>query len=200
MTGINGIYDEVSPGTGYTRQWRNRNGLSWLSQCPSTVVFITDVPDRGESGKPVRRVVWSLEKEERAYIVAASLLAADKSLVHRAGPLCSREPARGSWWTGAPPGRASPNGQRIIPAELVGRSFDRLGMTIRGRCGRPSEASKQRVMTALRGGAKDFIEKPFSLDEVLKRVQAVLLQQKTTHAYLTGLGLGGASDTAPRMI
>ena len=39
-------------------------------------------------------------------------------------------------------------------------------------------ASQQRVVAALRGGAQDFLEKPFSTDELLKRVETVLAQQK----------------------
>ena len=44
-------------------------------------------------------------------------------------------------------------------------------------------ASKQRVVAALRGGAQDFIEKPFSYHEVTKRVETALLHQKTAWAY-----------------
>ena len=39
--------------------------------------------------------------------------------------------------------------------------------------------SKQRVVAALRGGAQDFIEKPFSADEVTNRVATALSQQHT---------------------
>jgi len=44
-------------------------------------------------------------------------------------------------------------------------------------------ASKRRVVAALRGGAHDFIEKPFSLHEVTRRVEKALMQQKTAWAY-----------------
>ena len=37
--------------------------------------------------------------------------------------------------------------------------------------------SQQRVVAALRGGAQDFIEKPFTADEVTKRVETALAQQ-----------------------
>jgi len=44
-------------------------------------------------------------------------------------------------------------------------------------------ASKQRVVAALRGGAQDFIEKPFSPADVTKRVAVALLQQQALWAY-----------------
>ena len=44
-------------------------------------------------------------------------------------------------------------------------------------------ASRQRVVLALRGGAQDFIEKPFRAQEVRQRVGAALAQQQTAWAY-----------------
>ena len=43
--------------------------------------------------------------------------------------------------------------------------------------------SHQRAVMALRSGAQDFIEKPFQLEDILKRVKAVLLQQNIAWAY-----------------
>ena len=39
-------------------------------------------------------------------------------------------------------------------------------------------ATKERVVTALRSGAQDFIEKPFRIDELTRRVEIALFQQK----------------------
>ena len=44
-------------------------------------------------------------------------------------------------------------------------------------------ATKPRVVAALRGGAHDFIEKPFSLHDIRKHVDNALLHLKTTAAY-----------------
>ncbi|MGD0016369.1 MAG: sigma-54 dependent transcriptional regulator [Verrucomicrobiia bacterium] len=43
-------------------------------------------------------------------------------------------------------------------------------------------ATKQRVVTALRAGAQDFIEKPFRLDELTKRIETALFQQRAVQA------------------
>ena len=39
-------------------------------------------------------------------------------------------------------------------------------------------ASMPRVVAALRGGAQDFLEKPFSIDEVIKCIETILLNHK----------------------
>ena len=44
-------------------------------------------------------------------------------------------------------------------------------------------ASKRRIVAAMREGAQDFIEKPFSFHEISKRIDTALLQQKTAWAY-----------------
>jgi DNA-binding NtrC family response regulator len=44
------------------------------------------------------------------------------------------------------------------------------------------QATKERAVLALRGGAQDFIEKPFQIDELVKRVDNALIQQKAVHA------------------
>ncbi len=44
------------------------------------------------------------------------------------------------------------------------------------------QATKERALQALRGGAQDFIEKPFQIDELVKRVGNALFQQKAVHA------------------
>ena len=43
-------------------------------------------------------------------------------------------------------------------------------------------ATKERAVEALRAGAQDFIEKPFRIDELVKRVDNALFQQKAVHA------------------
>ena len=43
-------------------------------------------------------------------------------------------------------------------------------------------ATKERAVEALRLGAQDFIEKPFRIDELVKRVETALFQQKAIHA------------------
>jgi two-component system response regulator AtoC len=43
-------------------------------------------------------------------------------------------------------------------------------------------ATKERAVEALRLGAHDFIEKPFRIDELIKRVETALFQQKAVHA------------------
>jgi len=40
------------------------------------------------------------------------------------------------------------------------------------------QGTKERAVTALRNGAQDFIEKPFAIDELLKRVENALLQRR----------------------
>jgi DNA-binding NtrC family response regulator len=44
------------------------------------------------------------------------------------------------------------------------------------------QGTKERAVQALRGGAHDFVEKPFQIDELIKRVDNALLQQKAVHA------------------
>ncbi len=43
-------------------------------------------------------------------------------------------------------------------------------------------ATKERAVAALRGGAQDFIEKPFRIDELVKRVENALFHKKAVHA------------------
>jgi DNA-binding NtrC family response regulator len=44
------------------------------------------------------------------------------------------------------------------------------------------EGTKERAVQALRGGAHDFIEKPFQIDELVKRIDNALLHEKAVHA------------------
>src|SRR5277367_3205041 len=44
------------------------------------------------------------------------------------------------------------------------------------------QATKERAVQALRAGAQDFIEKPFQIDELVKRIDNALTQQKAVHA------------------
>ena len=44
------------------------------------------------------------------------------------------------------------------------------------------QGTKERAVQALRAGAQDFIEKPFQIDEVVKRLDNALIQQKAVHA------------------
>ena len=44
------------------------------------------------------------------------------------------------------------------------------------------QGTKERAVQALRGGAHDFIEKPFQIDELVKRVDNALLHEKAVHA------------------
>ncbi len=44
------------------------------------------------------------------------------------------------------------------------------------------QGTKERAMQALRAGAQDFVEKPFQIDELVKRIDNALMQQKAVHA------------------
>jgi len=44
------------------------------------------------------------------------------------------------------------------------------------------QGTKERAVQALRAGAQDFVEKPFQIDELIKRIDNALIQQKAVHA------------------
>src|SRR6267154_649367 len=44
------------------------------------------------------------------------------------------------------------------------------------------QSTKERAVQAIRAGAQDFIEKPFQIDELVKRLDNALMQQKAVHA------------------
>jgi len=44
------------------------------------------------------------------------------------------------------------------------------------------QGTKERAVQALRGGAHDFIEKPFQIDELVKRIDNALVHEKAVHA------------------
>jgi DNA-binding NtrC family response regulator len=44
------------------------------------------------------------------------------------------------------------------------------------------QGTKERAVQALRGGAHDFIEKPFQIDELVKRIDNALIHEKAVHA------------------
>ncbi len=44
------------------------------------------------------------------------------------------------------------------------------------------QGTKERAVQALRGGAHDFIEKPFQIDELVKRIDNAVLHEKAVHA------------------
>ena len=44
------------------------------------------------------------------------------------------------------------------------------------------QGTKERAVQALRAGAQDFVEKPFQIDELIKRIDNGLMQQKALHA------------------
>ena len=44
------------------------------------------------------------------------------------------------------------------------------------------QGTKERAVQALRGGAHDFIEKPFQIDELVKRIDNALMHEKAVHA------------------
>jgi DNA-binding NtrC family response regulator len=44
------------------------------------------------------------------------------------------------------------------------------------------QGTKERAVSALRAGAQDFVEKPFQIDELVKRVDNALFQLKAVHA------------------
>lgn len=51
------------------------------------------------------------------------------------------------------------------------------------------QGSKERAVQALRGGAHDFIEKPFQIDELVKRIDNALLHEKAVHAIVENIEL-----------
>ena len=79
----------------------------------------------------------------------------------------------------------------LVDVEISGRQHAGFELLKRIKEHNPSIAviiitgagSKQRAVAALRGGAQDFIEKPFSPEDVVKRVTTALIQQKIEWAY-----------------
>ncbi len=51
------------------------------------------------------------------------------------------------------------------------------------------EGTKERAVLALRNGAQDFIEKPFHIDEMSKRIENALMQRKGMHALQENISL-----------
>ena len=71
--------------------------------------------------------------------------------------------------------KASPLGLKLLQqVKEYNRSIPMVMIT--------GQATKERAVQALRAGAQDFIEKPFQIDELVKRIDNALLQQKAVHA------------------